>query len=316
MMDIVWKKALELDEAQQPFAVVTVVRSEKPTSAIPGAKALIYPTGKMIGFIGGQCTQSLVVSQALECMETGKSKLVLITSHSNQTDATKGLTVLPMNCQSEGTVELFIEPKLPKQTLLVIGDSPIAESITQIAKYIEDMNVKHFSIDNSDGNGMKDKLQQQLNPNSYVLVATMGHYDEQSITALQGIELAYLGLIASPKRTGKVIEYLKAEGASDEFCSFISAPAGLNLGAISPAEIAVTILAEIIQHKNSKATVNMKLKLSENKKLEVIDPVCNMVVDLNKTKFKAEYEGIEYGFCCPNCRRLFLKAPQSYLQKI
>lgn len=317
-MDKIWQKALELEEEQRAFAVVTVVRSEKPTSAIVGSKAIISTEGKMIGFVGGQCTQSLVVSQALECIEIGQSKLLLITSKANRNRSTEGMEVLPMTCQSEGTVELFIEPKLPKATLLVIGDSPIAHKVTALAEQLEQFNIKSLSIEGENPNTLKERLQELLSPNSYVVIATMGLYDEASIVALKGIELRYLGLIASPKRTGKVLEALKDEGASEEFLSFISAPAGLDLKAITPGEIAVTVIAEIIQNKRSgnEKKGSTRLEVSEQKKTEVVDPVCKMVVDLNKTSYKTEYDGIEYGFCCPNCRRSFLKNPKAYLQKI
>lgn len=315
-MDVVWKKAFELEAAREPFAIVTVVRSEKPTSALPGAKAIINSTGKMFGFVGGQCTQSQVVSEALQCIETGKSKLVLISPDMEQQDRNRGITVLPMTCQSGGTVELFIEPKLPRRPLVVIGDSPIAKAISQLAQHMEEFQVHHLYMDDDSPEKFKKNLQEILTPRAYVVVATMGLYDELSITALQDIELAYLGLIASPKRKNKVMEYLQAEGASEEFCSFISAPAGLDLGAIYPTEIAITVLAEIIQHKNSQDHQGVRLKLFEQAKREVIDPVCQMVVDLNKTKYKAEYQGVEYGFCCPNCRRRFLENPEAYLQKV
>lgn len=320
-MDNVWKKAIQLEEADQPFAMVTVVRSAKPTSAVVGSKALVYPNGQIFGFVGGQCTRSLVVSQALECMETGKNRLLLITSDQSQVRANEGVTVMPMTCHSEGTVELFIEPRLPAPTLLVIGDSPIAEYLATMGEHLH-FNMKSLSLENimSDGSPnehlLTENIQQLLKPGSYVVIATMGLYDEESIRALQGIELSYVGLVSSPKRKMKVLDWVKEQGLSEQFGSFISAPAGLDLGAVEPSEIAVTILAEIIQYRRNKNNTPVKLETTATTRIEAVDPVCHMIVDMNKTMFKAEHQGKEYGFCCPHCRQSFMKDPESYLLKV
>lgn len=320
-MDTVWRQAIQLEEDSLPFAVVTVVRSAKPTSAVVGSKALVDPNGHMFGFVGGQCTQSLVVSQALECMETGESRLLLITSDESQIRVNEGVTVKPMTCHSEGTVELFIEPRLPKPTLLVIGDSPIARYLLTMGEHlnfnVKSLSLEHISSDGSpDINLMKVKVQQMLKPGSYVVIATMGLYDEESIRALQGIELSYAGLVSSPKRKAKILDWVKDQGLSEQFCSFISAPAGLDLGAVEPSEIAITILAEIIQYRRNKKLATVKLEPQVPARVEAVDPVCQMIVDMNKTLFKAEYQGKEYGFCCPHCRQAFLKDPESYLKEV
>ncbi|NGQ95816.1 YHS domain-containing protein [Brevibacillus sp. SYP-B805] len=312
-----------MEEAREPFAVVTVVRTVKPTSAIVGAKALITSTGEMIGFVGGQCIQTLVVSQALKCIENGASHLVLITSDPSQSRTTDGLTVLPMTCHSEGTVELFIEPKLPAPVLLVIGHSPIADNLQKLAAHLN-FQVRSVvmeqaaSADASNLSGLTETIQAQLSPGAYVVVASMGLYDTESILALQGCELSYVGLVTSPKRREAVLADLKIRGVSEEFCSFLSAPAGLDLGAVDPAEIAVTILAEIIEYRRKKRTfAPLTLQVTENKtRREVIDPICHMVVDLNTTLHKAEYQGKEYGFCCPHCRQEFLKNPEKYAHTV
>jgi xanthine dehydrogenase accessory factor len=322
-MDKIWQEALRLEETREPFTVVTVVRTVKPTSAVVGAKALIKSTGEMIGFVGGQCIQSIVISQALKCIENGTSQLVLIASDSSQVRSTDGVTVLPMTCHSEGTVELFMEPKLPAPVLLVIGHSPIADSLQKIAAHL-DFQVKSVAMDNaaSEGadnlTGFTETIQAHLSPGAYVVVASMGLYDTESIRALQGVALSYVGLVTSPKRREAVLADLKNQGISEEFCSFISAPAGLDLGAVEPAEIAITILAEIIEYRRKKHTAApLTLHVIENKtRREVIDPICHMVVDLNTTPHKAEYQGKEYGFCCPHCRQAFLENPEKYAHTV
>jgi xanthine dehydrogenase accessory factor len=318
-MDKIWQEALQLEEAREPFAVVTVVRTVKPSSAIVGAKALITAAGDMIGFVGGQCIQSIVISQALKCIEKGASQLVLITSDSSQLRSTDGITVLPMTCHSEGTVELFIEPKLPAPVLLVIGHSPIADSLQKIAAHLN-FQVKSVALDQAASDGtdnlsrFTETIHAHLLPGAYVVVASMGLYDTESIRALQGFALSYVGLVTSPKRREAVLADLKNRGVPEDFCSMLSAPAGLDLGAVDPAEIAVTILAEIIECRRKKQTfAPVTLPVTENKtRREVIDPICHMVVDLNTTLHKAEYQGKEYGFCCPHCRQEFLKHPEKY----
>ncbi len=312
-----------MEEAREPFAVVTVVRSVKPTSAIVGAKALITSTGEMIGFVGGQCIHAIVISQALNCIENGTSQLVLIASDSSQVRSTDGVTVLPMTCHSEGTVELFMEPKLPAPVLLVIGHSPIADCLQKIAAHL-DFQVKSAAMDNAASEGadnlagFTETIQAHLSPGAYVVVASMGLYDTESIRALQGFALSYVGLVASPKRREAVLAYLKNQGVSEQFCSFISAPAGLDLGAVEPAEIAITILAEIIEYRRKKHTAApLTLHVIEKKsRREVTDPICHMAVDLNTTPHKTEYQGKEYGFCCPHCRQEFIKHPEKYVFKV
>jgi xanthine dehydrogenase accessory factor len=322
-MDKIWQEAIRLEEKREPFALVTVVRTVKPTSATVGAKALITSTGKIIGFVGGQCIQALVISQALKCIEDGASQLVLITSDSSQVRSMDGVTVLPMSCHSEGTVELFIEPKLPAPVLLVIGHSPIADNLKKLAAHLN-FQVQSVVMEDVASEGVTnlsrftETIQAQLSPRAYVVVASMGLYDTESIQALQGFELSYVGLVTSPKRREAVLADLKNRGVSEEFCTFISAPAGLDLGAADPAEIAITILAEIIEYRRKKPTVTpVTLPVTENKtRREVIDPICHMVVDLNTTLHKAEYQGKEYGFCCPHCRQEFLKNPEKYTSTV
>ncbi len=312
-----------MEAAREPFAVVTVVRTVKPSSAMVGAKALVTAAGEMIGFVGGQCIQSIVISQALTCIEKGASQLVLITSDSSQTRSADGRTVLPMTCHSEGTVELFMEPRLPAPVLLVIGQSPIADCLLTIAAHL-DFHVKSVALERvaaesaGDLSGFAETIQAHLSPGAYVVVASMGLYDSESILALQGYELAYVGLVTSPKRREAVLADLRERGVSEAFCSFISAPAGLDLGAVEPAEIAVTILAEIIEHRRKKHTVAPVAPpvITSETRREVIDPVCRMVVDLNTTLHKAEYQGKEYGFCCPHCRQEFLKNPEKYANTV
>ncbi len=315
--------AIEKERAEEPYALVTVIRSLKPTSVRAGAKAIVSPDGRMTGFVGGQCTQSLVISQARECLANNESRVVLITSDPEQAAPREGVVVLPMTCHSEGTVELFIEPKLPARTLLVIGNSPIASHVAEMGERLN-FNVKTIKwgteieskTNDSDVTAtLQKQIRESLNPGSYVVVATMGLYDEHSIATLEGIPLAYAGLVTSPKRWEKVLKWLKSEGVSEEFCSLISAPAGLDLGAVEPAEIAVTILAEMIQVKRSGKEKQQTMQKLKVEKREGIDPVCHMVVDLNRTPHIAEYKGETYGFCCSHCRQAFLKDPEAYLLK-
>ncbi len=243
---------------------------------------------------------------------------MLITSDTPQT-RTDDIIVLPMTCHSEGTVELFIEPKIPAPVLLIIGHSPIADYLKKTAAYL-DFQIRTVGLENvhSEGtsslSGFTETIQANLSPGAFVVVASMGLYDVESIRALQGFALSYVGLVTSPKRREAVLNDLKNQGVSEEFCSFISAPVGLDLGAVDPAEIAITILAEIIEYRRKRRTfAPFTSHVIENKtRREVIDPICHMVVDLNTTLHKAEYQGKEYGFCCPRCRQEFLNKPEKY----
>lgn len=322
-----------LEERREPYVVVTVVRRVRPSSATVGDKAVVAPDGRMIGFVGGHCTRRLVIEQARQCLETGQSQLLLITTRQTAEEV-EGVTVLPMTCQSEGEVELFIEPKIPDPLLLIIGESPIALALEELAPrfgwFPRRLALEEMKVNDGDpAELLKRDVLKMCEPGMYAVVATMGMYDSESLLALRECPLAYAGLVISPKRWGSLREELFSAGVSAEFCDFVTAPAGHDIGAVGPQEIAVSIFAQMIERRRrqaevryhppsgtvlKEATAEETVTASTAQKLGTgVDPVCGMLVDLDSTPYRTMHEGTMYGFCCPHCMRKFQHNPEAYL---
>ncbi|MCL6634100.1 MAG: XdhC family protein [Alicyclobacillus herbarius] len=334
-MDNLWETARDLDERSEPYVMVTVVRRVRPSSATVGDKAIVTADGEMKGFVGGQCTRDLVIDQAKKCLTSGESKLLLVTSQP-PADVTEGVTVLPMTCASEGTVELFLEPKNVDPPLVLVGDSPIAHALAELAPRFS-LKPCRVSLEELMHTGSAEdpvvKLRNQLHVNTtataYGVVATMGLYDVDGLLAVASLPLRYLGLVTSPKRWTTVRAELEEAGASSEFINFVTAPAGFDIGAVGPNEIALSILAQIVERRRrgsnaswpgqsdvgtpdsgDSATHCSHVAVHQ----EVVDPVCGMTVDLAKTPHRLELDGTIYGFCCSGCRDRFARNPEKYLQ--
>ncbi|CAM3863281.1 XdhC family protein [Alicyclobacillus pomorum] len=332
-MDNLLDTARDLDERAEPYVMVTVVRRVRPSSATVGDKAIVTADGEMKGFVGGHCTRDLVIDQAKKCLRTGESKLVLVTPQP-PTDVAEGVTVLPMTCASEGTVELFLEPKHVDPLLVVVGNSPIALALAELAPRFS-LNPRRISLEEAAtprAEGpvatLRSELHFHANTPAYGVVATMGLYDVDGLLAVASLPLRYLGLVTSPKRWTRVRADLAEAGASSDFIDFVTAPAGFDIGAVGPQEIALSVLAQIVERRRrgakalwegqsaawtsvSEASVTHCSNVSVHQ--EVVDPVCGMTVDLAKTPHRLELDGTTYGFCCGGCRDRFAREPERYL---
>jgi xanthine dehydrogenase accessory factor len=336
-MDNLWETARDLDERSEPYVVVTVVRRVRPSSATVGDKAIVTADGEMRGFVGGQCTRELVIDQAKKCLSSGESKLLLVTSQP-PADVTEGVTVLPMTCASEGTVELFLEPKNVDPLLVLVGDSPIAHALAELAPRFS-LTPHRISLEEARHTGaaeepvviLRNQLRLRTGSAAYGVVATMGLYDVDGLLAVSSLPLRYLGLVTSPKRWTTVRAELEEVGASSEFIDFVTAPAGFDIGALGPNEIALSILAQIVECRRRGSNASWPGQSSDTGSSasgasaihcnhaadhqKVVDPVCGMTVDLAKTPHRLELDGTLYGFCCSGCRDRFAREPEKYLQR-
>ncbi|WDL96272.1 XdhC family protein [Alicyclobacillus sp. ALC3] len=353
-MESVNDAVARLEAAHEPYVHVTVVRRVRPSSANVGDRAVVTAGGEMIGFVGGHCTRSLVVEQARACLRAGESRLLLVTAHP-PTDPGEGVLVLPMTCHSEGAVELFMEPKLQRPLLAVIGASPIALAICGLAPQFGFEAVQSALESNAadvrsaapDG-GIGDPIERLRKPlvgyrqrTTYGVVATMGLYDVDAVTALADRPLSYLGVVTSPRRWQVLRDELQSAGVPASLCDHAAAPAGLDIGASGPDEIALCILAQIVERRRrgggtweplasggaqsdeaAAATAVVApdacgwqtLSRSEPaRKDRVVDPVCGMTVDLTTTAYVTVYRGVTYGFCCAGCKGKFEANPDAYL---
>jgi|GEM_PF-27865 len=334
MFDEFFHKADQLQKRGIPYATAMVVRVEKPTSGKPGDKAIITLDGKLHGWVGGSCAQPTVIREAQKAMRSGESRLIRLSNDNDPSAVPDGMMILPMTCYSEGTLEIFIEPHLPQPQLIVIGSMPVAQALLKIGdamgyrlvavdpeKTGTDLSTAEIVLDNL------GEVMAQIRPDSYVVVASHGNYDEAALEHVLKAKPRYVGLVASKKRFASVLDYLQHQGLTYEDLSILKAPAGLDIQATRADEIALSIMAEIVQIRRSqlmdidwdKVIAEVATAPAEVETIETavsgtaIDPVCGMEVDMATAKVTYDYNGETYYFCCKGCRLTFSKDPEQYL---
>jgi xanthine dehydrogenase accessory factor len=316
MFDRFLEKASQLRAAGQPFVVAVVVRFQAPISGKPGDKAIITPDGKMWGWIGGGCAQPVVMKEALEALSDGKPRLLRISPSSSPEN---GIVNYDMTCHSGGTVDIFIEPVLPGPHLLILGRSPVAQTLAKLGK-IMNYAVSVAAADAQreifpDADVLEAKLdlsQMKITPQTFIVVSTQGENDEEALEKAVTAGVQYAAFVASRVKSEKVFEYLRERGIAEEKLSKVRVPAGLDIHAASPEEIAVSILAEIIQVKGTRTIApDAKTKLPLLRQ-EARDPICGMMVDVGGAKYKSDFGGRPFYFCCPRCKQTFDQQPEKY----
>lgn len=330
-----FSKAQELLDQNIPFATAVVVLAEKPTSGKPGDKALITLDGTMYGWIGGSCSQPTVIREALKALKDGKSRLIRLSPDPEKMTPRTGLIDFPMTCFSGGTLEIYIEPQFPQPRLMVIGSLPVARALVSLGNV---MNYETVAINpDGEGNAITEAhytvtkladIPKYAHPHTYIVVATHGNFDETALEQAVRAKPRYIGLVASKKRFQSVLEYLKMQGVPEDDLERIKAPAGLDIQAQQGEEIALSILAEIVQLRRkspeegdwSAASEQTLIPESEHHHdynhtdETAVDPVCGMEVEVTTAQHKHVYEGKIYYFCGESCKESFVKDPQQYLQ--
>ncbi len=310
--------AADLVRREEPFVLATVVRRQPANSAQPGDMAVITAAGEFHGWLGGSCTRPVVVREALRALADGEPRLISL-SPDRAADHRPGVTVFPMTCHSGGSVDVYVEPVLPPPQLVVFGVSAVARALSRLAKAAgynvdaADPEADHPAFPEADrvwtGPEAPERRPGAL---AFAVVATMGERDEEAILAALAMEPEYLGVVASAKRFGEIRAALLSRGASRESVECIQSPAGLDLGARTPEEIAISILAEIIQMRRQKASAQALPTMNRASVSEERDPVCGMTVEVSSALHRAEVGGRTYYFCCGGCRERFLASPERY----
>lgn len=313
--------AADLAGRGEPFALVTVVRREPPSSARVGDCALVTAGGSYRGWLGGSCTQPTAVRIARQALRERRPLLVALHPTPDAVHR-PGVTVLPMTCHSGGSVDLFVEPMLPAPRLMVFGVSPAAQAVARIAA------VLGYAVDAVDPEADRsafpeaDRIITATGPDAlrspsgqpynrlYAVVATLGDRDEAAVEAALSLEPAYLGLVASRKRFAELRATLAGRGVPDDALDGVASPAGLDIGAVSPGEIALSVLAEIVT-VDRRGAVEPAVTATGVPD-EAVDPVCGMTV-ATTTAHRAEHAGRTYYFCCGSCRERFAAAPASFI---
>src|SRR5438270_3654446 len=335
----------DLSRRGEPFALATVVWRRAPSSAQPGNQAIVTAAGKVRGWLSGACAESVVIREARRALETGEPQLVLLGSPEELgARANDGISLVPMQCQSEGAIELFVQPFLPKPHLVMIGRTPMVGTRTSLAKTLGWRTVVVDDGGDADSHPDAGLVVTTLDlegagvgENSLVVVATQGQYDELAVDKALGTKAAFIGLIASRKRSRGVLDWLRDVDYTEEMLARVKAPAGLDLGSLKHEEIAVGVLAELVQFNAArKPSVVAAASPSEASSSEAssseatetavspvpgpgdlpadaVDPVCDMLVDIATARFVSEHEGQTYYFCCPACKKKFEADPAKYL---
>jgi xanthine dehydrogenase accessory factor len=300
--------AADLRSRGEAFALATVVRCERPTSAKPGAKALIRPDGTVTGWVGGACAEPVVAREAVAALRDGRPRLVVLVGEGGRDPArTEGIVHFPMTCHSGGTLEIYVEPFLPKAQLVLVGHGPVIETLASLA------DTAGYQVVVVGGDALASALRDlALGPDTSVVVATHGDFDEDALTRVLVSPVGYVSLVASRKRAGAIVETLKGRGVRAEHLDRLKAPAGLDIGAVTPVEIAVSILAEIIHTRHAGKIEPGSSGASPAAVTEAKDPVCGMTVEIATARHQSDWAGRSVYFCCLRCKAIFDADPRRY----
>lgn len=294
----------------EPFALATVVRCDRPTSAKPGAKALIRKDGTVAGWIGGSCTEPVIVKEALRALEDGQPRFIaLVGEGGTGLENREGVLKHAMTCHSGGTLEIFVEPVLPKLQLLLIGKGPVADTLAKLGQTMD------FTVTLASAEPSVDRLAQLgVTPQTFIVVVTHGIADEDALEWALGTEARYVSLVASWKRAEAIVDALRARGVPPDRLRRLKSPAGLDIGAVTPAEIAASILAEIVQLSNEQRQRSPVAEAEKSGGAEATDPVCGMSVEIASVRYRSDVLGRSFYFCCARCKRLFDQDPARYVR--
>jgi xanthine dehydrogenase accessory factor len=314
----IMQQATELARRGEPFALATVVWRQGPSSSQQGSRALITGDGELLGWIGGACAEPVVIREAREVILAGQARLLLLGSpeqfgyragpeaSGGRTELPEGMTVVPIACQSEGALEVYIEPVLPVPHLVVVGSSPMASTLAELGRALG------WQADLVAG---QDFSTADATERSLVVVATQGHDDEGVLERAVAARPAYLGLVGSRRRGEAVLGYLAERGVDRELLARVRVPAGMDLGSTGHKEIAVAILAELVQLRGSgvlTATPPAAARPARGKDTQATDPVCGMTVEIGPASRSTQHEGQAYYFCGPGCQQAFESDPAAY----
>jgi xanthine dehydrogenase accessory factor len=278
-----------LTSERTPFVVATVVRAQRPTSVRPGDSGIVLGDGTIEGFVGGACAETSVRLQALRALETGEALLLRIVPEGDETAENEGAMVVQNPCLSGGALEIFLEPRLPAPRIAVVGETPIGRALAAIgerAGYDVDLTA-----------GTPDDLA--------LVVASHGRDEEDALVAALAAAIPYVGLVASRKRGAAVIEQLRERGVTDGQLKRLHTPAGLDIGAATAEEIAISILAEIVAARHARVSLPEAAH-------SAVDPVCGMAVAVSGATPSVEHQGHRVYFCGDGCRKAFEDDPARY----
>ena len=305
------RRAQELAAQGVAFATATVVRAQRPTSAQAGNVALVLGDGTIEGFVGGACAEHSVRAYALAAIEADEALLLRILpfdgdgegeGSGEEVSKEEGSVTVQNPCLSGGAIEVFLEPVLPAPRILVVGDTPIASAVRALGAELG-LDVV------TPTDGMPEPAVGDL----ALVVATHGRDELHALRQGLATRVPYVGLVASRARAVGVLAELRGDGVSDEFLAQIDAPAGIDIGAHTPAEVAVSILAHVIAVRRGKRTAAsghasrpaVSGPAPARTPRVKVDPICGMTVAAVASTPSVEHEGETVYFCCEGCKTKF-----------
>lgn len=295
----VLERAVDLARAGEAFVLATVVWREGPSSGQHGSRAIYTASGEIHGWIGGACAEPVFKREAVKTLEAGVPRLLALGSSERFGDLPQGTMSVEMSCQSDGALQIYLEPVMSMPHLIIVGDSPMAETLAAQATQL-DWNVELVDRDEFSG-GL-------VSPSSIVVIATQGHGDEDVLEAALKASPAYVGVVASATRGEALRSYLADRPLAGEIdasqLAALAIPAGLDLGRTTHKEMAVAILADLVKRR-AAGEFTAAIKVDAPRPDTAIDPICGMTVDAVPTSHPFEVGDETYYFCCPGCRAAF-----------
>ncbi len=303
----VMARAVELVEAGESFTMATVVWRQAPSSGQHGSRAIVTAQGELFGWIGGACAEPILLREARRVLEEGNASLVWLGQPEDleKMHVPEGVMTIPISCQSDGALQIFIEPVMAAPHVVIVGRSPMALTLLDL---VRDLGWRGDLIDAAEFGPA------HVSASSAVIIATQGHGDEDVLALALETEAAFFGLVASAKRGRVVREFLAEHGGDPDKLARVQVPIGIDLGHTGHREIAVSILADLVRRRASG-----ELKPSNVAGLDIVEPttaidlVCGMTVDAVAKNRPFEYGNVTYYFCAPGCRKAFEKDPDSFI---
>jgi xanthine dehydrogenase accessory factor len=304
--------ARDLAERGERFALATVVWRRAPSSGKTGYRAVITAGGEVRGWVGGACAEPVVVREALAALEEGVPRLVFLGTPEELAVAGGDDTVLvPMSCQSEGALKIFIEPLPRGPDLVIVGRSPmvhiLAAMATALGWWTTVVDDGGHAEDWPEPDRVVTKLDLELTGVGHrttLVVATQGHYDEDALELAVESPAGWIGVVASHRRGESLLGHLRRKGVTEEALARIHAPAGIDLGHVTHDEIAVAILAELVQFR-AAGRLDAPQAIAGPPRSEAIDPICGMTVQIEGARHRLERGGETFYFCCAGCLTTF-----------
>lgn len=294
-------RANGLASRREPFVHATVVRAQRPTSAHAGDTALVLPSGEIQGFVGGNCVEASVREYSLQVLATGEPLLLRVIPGEPSRSTEEGAVEVSNPCLSGGAIEIFLQPRIPAPRVLVVGTTPVAQALETLGSGVG------LAVELTDGESASPRAD-----DAALIVASHGKAEEVALEAALRAGVPYVALVASATRGAAVLDSLEIDA---EQRSRVFTPAGLQLGARSPGEVALSILAQLIQERAKArhgAPPAAPVAPAEAAPATAIDPVCGMTVAAAASSLQVVHNGVTVYFCSPGCRAAFRKDPERY----